>query len=72
LPDESVAAADSLARRLGISRGRLIANAVADYVAKHDTSSVTKRLDEVYGKHPGEADVGLRCAQHRQLRDAEW
>ena len=37
-----------LGKRLGVSRSRLYAAALAEYVAKHQTRKITARLNEVY------------------------
>jgi len=57
LPDPLFRSADRLAKRLKVSRSALYANAIADYVAHHQSKSVTERLKEVYGK--GGADSAL-------------
>jgi len=62
LPDEVFAAAEVLARRLGVSRAALYAQAVAEFVACHRRLGVTERLDAV------RADtlvVGCGAAGHR-------
>ena len=48
LPDDLFAAVDVLARKLGIPRSRLVAEALAEYVAKHRHARVTEQLDAVY------------------------
>ena len=55
IPDDLFDSADELARRMGMSRSRLYAEAVSEYVAKHRDQDITRRLDEVYG----EVDSGL-------------
>jgi hypothetical protein len=48
LPDALFHAADRLAAQLGLSRSRLYARALADYVGRHEDAGVTTKLDEVY------------------------
>ena len=72
LPDDLFAAADGLARKLGMSRSRLFATAVADYVARHRSSRVTERLNEVYAAEDSRLDADVKAAQDRALRRAEW
>lgn len=72
IPDRLFASADTLARRLGLSRSRLYATALAEYLAKHRPSKVTERLDAVYGGQPSSMDSGLRSAQRRAVAKAEW
>jgi len=72
IPDELFAAADVLAQKLDMSRSRLIATALAEYVAKHRAGKVTERLDAVYGVEDGRADDTARSAARRTVRRAHW
>jgi hypothetical protein len=55
-----------------MSRSKLFANAVAEFVAKHQGRRVTSRLDAVYGDDPGGLDPALRAAQTRTLGRGDW
>jgi len=72
VPDPVFNSADALAKRLGISRSRLYATAVAEYVAKFQTSKVTERLDAVYGKEDSRMDPRLARAQRKALKRDKW
>ncbi len=72
LPDDLFDAAEALARKLDVSRSRLIAVALAEYVAKHRAGRVTERLDAVYGAEESRADATVRSAGQRTLRRADW
>ena len=72
IPDELFSSADSLARKLGISRSRLFATALAEYLAKHRTAKVTERLDAVYATEPSKLDKATRRAQRRIVARSEW
>lgn len=72
LPDELFAAADALAERLGVSRSRLFATALAEYLAKHQTQKLTDRLNAVYVAESSTLDPALRRAQARSLGADEW
>ncbi len=72
LPDDLFAAADALAERLGLSRSRLVATALAEFVAKHEDRKVTERLDAVYESGVTGLDPALRRAQRRTLDRDEW
>jgi predicted transcriptional regulator len=72
LPDDLFDDAEALARKLDVSRSRLIALALAEYVARHRAGRVTERLDAVYGAEEGNRDTTARSAGHRTLRRADW
>ncbi len=71
LPDELFARADSLAKRLKISRSKLYATALAEYVAKHRDEDVTARLNAVYADLPSGVDPALRRVQARSVAE-QW
>jgi metal-responsive CopG/Arc/MetJ family transcriptional regulator len=72
LPDELFAAADTLAGRLGVSRSRLVALALAEFIAKHRSSKVTERLDAVYAVEESGVEKPLRRAQRKAVNRTEW
>ncbi|HTO27694.1 MAG TPA: hypothetical protein VL017_03800 [Devosia sp.] len=72
LPDDLFVAAEALAQRLGVSRSRLFATALAEFVAKHQTRKVTERLDAVYAAEPSALDPEARRAQRRRLPADSW
>ena len=72
IPDPVFRSAEVLARRLKISRSQLYAKAVAEFVAKHRRSRLTKRLDEVYSDIDDRIDAGTLALQTRSLPDEEW
>lgn len=72
IPDELFESADALAEEMGVSRSRLYATAVAEFVAKHRNRDITARLNEVYAEEPSGLEGGLRTAQARSVRSAEW
>jgi predicted transcriptional regulator len=72
LPDELFAAADALADKLEMSRSRLIAVALAEYVARHRAGRVTERLDAVYSVEESRQEPSVRSAGARTLRRADW
>jgi metal-responsive CopG/Arc/MetJ family transcriptional regulator len=72
LPDDLFNAAESLAGRLGVSRSRLVALALAEFIAKHRSSKVTERLNAVYAAQESGVEPPLRRAQARAVRRTEW
>lgn len=72
VPDELFAAADALARRLGVSRSRLYADAVARYVDQHRDDATTAALDAVYERQRAAVDPVLAQLQRLSIADDEW
>jgi antitoxin MazE6 len=72
IPDDLFAEADALAEELGVSRSRLYALAVAEYLARHRDADITDRLNEVYAKEDGALDDALRAAQARSVGSPGW
>lgn len=72
IPDELFDAAETLGKRLGVSRSRLYATALADFVAKHQSRKVTARLDAVYGTEDSRVDATTRRLQARSLPRDSW
>ena len=72
IPDELFASAETLGKRLGVTRSRLYATAVADLVAKHQSRKVTARLDAVYATEDSRLDKATRRLQARSLPRDSW
>jgi len=72
IPDDLFESAETLVKRLGVSRSRLYASALAEYIAKHQTRKVTARLDAVYATEESGLDPSLRRAQARSLPRDSW
>ena len=72
LPDEVFEAAERYARRVGKSRSRVYAEALAEYLARHGPDEVTAAMDEVV-EALGEASDGFAgAAARRTLERVEW
>jgi hypothetical protein len=72
VPDEIFEAAEELADELGVSRSRLYAQAVAEFVAHHRTDDVTERLNKVYANTESRLDPVLEELQVRSISRDEW
>ncbi len=72
IPDDLFASAEALAKRLGVSRSRMYASALQDFVAKHKSKSVTDRLNAVYASRDSTLDETLRQMQARSLEKNTW
>ena len=72
VPDEVFEAADELASEMGVSRSELYSTAVAEYVAKHRSTDITARLNEVYADVDGSVPPEIRRAQAKSIGKSEW
>jgi hypothetical protein len=72
IPDDVYAAAEDLIRRLGTSRSRFYADAIKEYVARHDPDAVTAALDEVLNELDEDIDPFVDAAARRILQRVEW
>ncbi len=72
LPDALFTSGDRLAKRLGVSRSELYARALAEFVAKHKGSDVTRRLDAVYAEAESHVDPATMAAQLKTLPRESW
>ena len=72
VPDALSGSADTLAKRMGVSRSELYARAVAEYLAKHKDQDVTARLNAVYAEEASGIDPRMRKAQARSARASGW
>ena len=72
LPDDLFRAADSLAGKLGVSRSRLYATALEEYLARHQSRRISERLDAVYATASSVLDPSTVAAQRKTLKRSEW
>jgi antitoxin MazE6 len=73
IPDDLFESAETLSKRLRVSRSRLYATALAEFLAKHRTRRITEQLDAVYAEpDSGGLDSGLRRLQRRSLGPDQW
>jgi metal-responsive CopG/Arc/MetJ family transcriptional regulator len=72
IPDELFDSAETLSKRLGVSRSRLYATALEDFVAKHQARKVTERLNSVYASEDSRVDRATRRLQARSLSKNPW
>jgi len=72
IPDELFKSAETLGKRLSVSRSRLYATALADFVAKQRGQKTTERLNAVYADQPSGIDGRLRRAQRRSIEPDRW
>ncbi|OFW26000.1 MAG: hypothetical protein A3H97_11230 [Acidobacteria bacterium RIFCSPLOWO2_02_FULL_65_29] len=68
IPDELFESGETLSKRLGVSRSRLYATALAEFVAKNRGRKITERLNAVYASEDSRLPRALRRLQTRSLR----
>jgi len=72
LPDEIFQQAEATAKKLRISRSKLYASAISEYLDRHRADSVTERLNQVYSKHDSKLDPALERAMLQTLAKDPW
>jgi metal-responsive CopG/Arc/MetJ family transcriptional regulator len=72
LPDELFGEADRLAERLGVSRSRLYARALAELLERERASEVRESYDRAYGEVDKPTARAARAAARATFRRNEW
>ena len=72
LPDEIFRKAEAAAKKLRISRSKLYASAISEYLDRLRAESVTERLNQVYSKHDSRLDPALERATLQTLTKNPW
>jgi len=72
IPEDLFDSAETLGKRLGVSRSRLYASALADFLAKHQSRKTTERLNRVYGDEESRLEAPLRRRQARAVGQDPW
>jgi metal-responsive CopG/Arc/MetJ family transcriptional regulator len=72
LPNELFKSAERLARRMGVSRSRLYADALREYLAMHDDASLIERINAICDQIDTALEPSLRNAQTQILLREDW
>lgn len=72
LPDSVFQEAESLARKLGVSRSELYAKALTYYLKKHDKSHITEKLNEIYAEEDSSVDPVMAKIQSLSIPREDW
>ncbi len=72
IPDDVYSGAERLARKLRKSRSQLYAEAVAEYLARHDPDAITEAMDRVCEEVGAQGDPAVSAAARRILEHTEW
>ncbi len=71
VPDELFRLAETTARRLRVSRSQLYATALAEYLRRQQSDTITERLNKVYSQQQAKLELPLLHAQLTSL-DKDW
>lgn len=75
IPDDVFNEAERAAKRLGVSRSELYANAVAEFIERYRREGITEKLDQIYGVDGGSEsslDSDLGALQRKTLAKEDW
>ena len=72
VPDDLFRTAEAAARRLRVSRSKLYATALAEFLDRQQSNAVTERLNEVYARRPAKLDPALHRAQLKSIHKESW
>jgi predicted transcriptional regulator len=72
IPDEVFAEAEQLAKRLQKSRSQLYAEALAEYLHRHDADAVTEAFNRTAAAVDTRPDRLMKAAAARLLAEIEW
>jgi metal-responsive CopG/Arc/MetJ family transcriptional regulator len=72
IPEDLFDSAETLGKRLGVSRSRLYATALAEFLAKHKGRKTTERLNRLYAEEESQLEKPLRRLQARSISRESW
>jgi metal-responsive CopG/Arc/MetJ family transcriptional regulator len=72
IPDDVYERVERLARRTKRSRSRLFSDALAEYLASHETDEVTEAMNAAMAAVGAQADPFTTAAAGRILERSDW
>ncbi len=72
VPDDLFRTAEAAARRLRVSRSKLYATALADFLERQQSATITERLNEIYKRRPAKLDPALHRGQLKSIQKESW
>lgn len=72
IPDDVYAESERLVDQLKVTRDQLYADALREYVARHDATAITSALDSVYADEDTEPDPAVLAASLDTLKRVDW
>ncbi len=72
IPDKVFRSADSLAKRLGLSRSQLYSTAITEFLSRHQGKQVTDRLNAIYAREDSSLSPDIINMQTKSMAHEEW
>jgi metal-responsive CopG/Arc/MetJ family transcriptional regulator len=72
VPDRLFKAVEQAAKRLKLSRSKLYATALEEFLKTHGGKGVTEKLNEIYAEEPSTLDRTLSGMQAVSLEPEDW
>lgn len=72
VPEKVFRSADTLAKRMGVSRSQLYSTAVAEFLARHQGRQITAKLNALYEEEDSSLSTGFSQMQAASLGNEEW
>ncbi len=72
LPDNVFKAGERFAKKTGLSRSALYAEALKEFLERHRDDEITSRLNDVYTTEPSGLDPLLQALQTRTIGKTPW
>jgi metal-responsive CopG/Arc/MetJ family transcriptional regulator len=72
VPDELFRQAEAAAKKLRMSRSKLYATALAEFLDRKRSKSITERLNEVYSKQDSKLDPALERMMFETWKKEDW
>jgi len=72
ISDEIFMEADITARQLGISRSKLYAQAISEFVKTHKPEAITAKLNEIYSEESSRLDNDIVQLNYDLISKDEW
>ncbi len=72
VPDELFRQAEAEAKKLRMSRSKLYATALSEFLERKRSESITERLNEVYSKHESKLDPALERMMFETWKKERW
>jgi hypothetical protein len=72
VPDDLFKRAETVAKKMQVSRSELYSLALAAFLKTRDDEALTRQLNEFYRETPAEIDEAFQRAQFDLMKRSEW